>query len=1422
MVHFPRTPSGRLLRQLSSARIPLELNCFQCTKCRPISQQESSSTLRRRISASPRQHDQQQHNQAAPYGITKEIQKLLPEFALEDHVGKDGDKIASPESVREVNPNDEGEPKSPRSVSDFIKMLQKGRIRKARKIAHSHAFQLDLIRLSQNDIERLLRLTVTISQGETKIKKQKDGEVHSRKATFSASLIAIRRVLLSTLITTLTNGPSDSRHTRIPASRNDNGHKSMAYARELIAGRALKEFLISPGPFDYQTLIAAQAAIGELDGAQATVKWGLDFGVKLPLACFQILASERAKRWHWDGVRWVWQAIQRSGAPFHRAGTRLQRHSAKSTKRFVDALSAFVQLHVHDMEEERLSDFLKRNDLLDMNDIGDIIWSRHAENRKPQAAVLKDLLRTFSSQSPRAMDVFALLRSLTQPSSEDCAVVISSVVSENDDQKILDLDEMMRKDAVSLDNETVNIIQAARVRLKRLAARTGDSKIRFALRSEPPKLKLACQEFYRAREEGRVLRAETMSDLITFHVRADRKNEALEFYSTMKSWSQTPSRTAYGALISSALKNNDLTRVWGYYDEMVNSENPEKRPNARICSRILAAISKSLPGDPRTTASKVEEEWMSMLEDGVKPNVEMWNVVLSAHASAGDLKVVLKKVAQMSEEGIVPDEFTLHAIIDAHIKSGNIKEAKAYMEEFIAKTKVQPLRATINLLVANSADTAAARDLVIEAERRFGIIPDSSTQSALAFFARTGASSQATQKEANEGSTSVYDPTFQANILLSREEDPAKFGEILNRPGVEPDVVTYTTLIAKHLQHGQLAEVEQLYARMKEDPATAPRAVTFHVLIHHFSQLGDLANMRRYIRDMELAGVVPLLKTYASLINGFSRAGDLVTAEDFALKHMVEHNVAPDVVLMNTLMNARVRAGDLAGARNWRRVMMKKWKIVPNAVTFQVLIDGYCQKGTKQAMNTAVKLLEAMETDRDARIRPSDHIPYTTLIAGHGRIGDLESALAIFTEMLAKNIKAGVETHNAMIGAYCVVGDFRGAQRWFERAFLKTNQEGKTSLHPDSVTFFTLIKAHADANDADGVAFWLDAMNRAGIVPSPPIRNVVFGWLCRTGRTDQAIEWFEIIRKSGRVGSRTVVAALDAFAKKRDPESAEEWFSKLTSIGAEIDVKAWTALADAYGKSGGLDGVKRSYERMLEAGCEPSAVTYLTLLDAHAKKGHERGALEWIQEMTQRGVAVGQEHVVALMDARERAGNLEGVRECWSWILNRSWPGQKGNMAQTPDGTHLKVPDPEPFSAGHAKNRKPVDPTAKPLPLHRAQIPEAAVCVYLDALGRHSTHADLQEAWRDIQTRAQTLKYDITENQVSSLVEALVRLEQIDEAVQVVLTEKAVGQKVLVGLIGGVKNTSGLVQARATLEQVQGVVGKDVARRVRETVLAEV
>ncbi|KND01291.1 pentatricopeptide repeat domain-containing protein [Spizellomyces punctatus DAOM BR117] len=1421
MVHFPRSPGGQLLRQLSSARLTLELNCFQCTKCRPVSDQ-ASSILRRRFSTSLRQHDQQHYDQAAPYGIAKEIQQLLPEFALEDHVGEDGDKIGFPESIHEVNPEDQGMLKSPRSVSHFTTMLQKGRIRKARKVAHSPVFQSDLARLSQNDIERLLRLTVTISlsQRATNITKQKDGEEHSTKATFSASLLAIRRVLLSTLITTITNGPSDSRHGSISASRSDNGRKSMAYARELIAGRALREFLISPGPFDYQTLITAQAAIGELDGAQETVKWGLDFGVKLPLACFQILASERAKRWHWDGVRWVWQAIQRSGAPFHRAGTRLQRHSAKSAKRYVDALSAFVQLHVHDMGEEHLSDFLKRHDLLDMNDIGDIIWSRHPENRKPQAAVLKDLLRTFSSYPSRAMDVFALLRAFTQPSSEDCAIVISSVTSENDDQKILDLDEMMRKDAVSLDTETRSIIETARVRVKRRAARTGDSNIRFALRSDPPKLKLACQEFYRAREEGRVLRAETMSDLITFHVRADRKNEALEFYHTMKSWSQTPSRTAYGALISSALKNSHLTRVWTYYDEMVNSEDPEKRPNARICSRILAAISKSLPGDLRTKASKVEEEWMSMVEDGVKPNVEMWNVVLSAHASAGDLKVVLKKVAQMSEEGILPDEFTLHAIIDAHIKSRNIKEAKGYMEEFIAKTKVQPLRATINLLVANSADTASARDLVIEAEQRFGIMADSSTQSALAFVARTGAGSPGTQEEANGGSTSIFDPTFQANMLLSKEDDPTKFGEILNRPGVKPDVVTYTTLVGKHLHHGQLAEVEQLYARMRDDPATAPRPVTFHVLIHHFSQLGDVVNMRRYIRDMESAGVVPLPKTYASLINGFSRAGDLVTAEDFVLKHMVEHNVAPDVVVMNALMNARVRAGDLVGARNWRRVMMKKWKIVPNAVTFQVLIDGYCQKGTKQAMNTAVKLLEAMEKDRDPRVRPSDHIPYTTLIAGYGKIGDMESALARFTEMLAKNIKPGVETHNAMIGAYCAVGDFRGAQEWFERAFLNNHQEGNTSLHPDSVTFFILIKAHADANDADGVAFWLDAMNRAGIVPSPPIRNVVFGWLCRTGRTEQATEWFEIIRKSGHVGSRTVVAALEAFAKKRDPESAEEWFSKLTSIGAEIDVKAWTALADAYGKSGDLDGVKRTYERMLEVGCEPSAVTYLTLLDAYAKKGHERGGLEWIQKMTARGVAVGEEHVVALMDARERAKNLEGVRECWSWILNRSWPGRNGNMAQSPNGANSKLP--EPRSSERAKSQKPAEPTAKPLPLHRAQIPEAAACVYLDALGRHSTHADLQEAWREIQTRAQALKYDITENQVSSLVEALVRLGQVDEAVQVVLTEKAVGQKVLVGLIGGVKNMSGLVQARATLEQVHGVVGQDVARRVRETVLAEV
>ncbi|KAJ3051243.1 hypothetical protein HK097_007761, partial [Rhizophlyctis rosea] len=245
---------------------------------------------------------------------------------------------------------------------------------------------------------------------------------------------------------------------------------------------------------------------------------------------------------------------------------------------------------------------------------------------------------------------------------------------------------------------------------------------------------------------------------------------------------------------------------------------------------------------------------------------------------------------------------------------------------------------------------------------------------------------------------------------------------------------------------------------------------------------------------------------------------------------------------------------------------------------------------------------------------------------------------------------------------------------------------------------------------------------------------------------------------------------------------ARRWFGRLQEAGVRPNVFSWTSLVGAYARVGDLEEAMRVLEGMRESGCQPNEVTYLVLIDCAAKKERAELAEGWVRDMVGAGLPVKVEHVVALMDARVRSKILEGVRECWKWLLGGNWPG-----APRPSTSHC--------------------------------VDEAAACVYLDAMGRLSDYGELESTWKELHRLPD---FAVAMNQKASYVEALLRLGEVGPALRIVEEWGEEGDNVKIGvtLLGGLSSRLGRKEAGesfdrctkgwrdATKEEVKDIVGR--------------
>ncbi|CAL1372569.1 unnamed protein product [Linum trigynum] len=155
--------------------------------------------------------------------------------------------------------------------------------------------------------------------------------------------------------------------------------------------------------------------------------------------------------------------------------------------------------------------------------------------------------------------------------------------------------------------------------------------------------------------------------------------------------------------------------------------------------------------------------------------------------------------------------------------------------------------------------------------------------------------------------------------------------------------LSFNALLAACLNSKKLEKVEELFNELPKKLEIQPDVVSYNTLMKAYCEMGSLESGVKLLDEMESKGLVPNLITYNILLNGLY-ANEKLEDGDRVWEKMVGKEVSPDIRTYNAKLlglSSTKRTTEAVGLLE----EMKNKEIKPDAISFSVLIKGFIKEG---------------------------------------------------------------------------------------------------------------------------------------------------------------------------------------------------------------------------------------------------------------------------------------------------------------------------------------------------------------------------------------------------------------------------------------------------------------------------------------------
>lgn len=388
----------------------------------------------------------------------------------------------------------------------------------------------------------------------------------------------------------------------------------------------------------------------------------------------------------------------------------------------------------------------------------------------------------------------------------------------------------------------------------------------------------------------------------------------------------------------------------------------------------------------------------------------------------------------------------------------------------------------------------------------------------------------------------------------------------------QPDVVTFSALIAAYARYGCVGEAKKLFNEMGR-VRVKPNVVSWNGMIAGFNQSGHYEEAALLFQRMHFEGFRPDDHSVSSVL---SAVGDLENPKIGIQIHsfVIKEGLLEDKCVASSLIDMY---GKCACTWNMSKVFHEMDNLDVGACN--AFVTGLCRNGLIDNALEVFRQFQSQGVELNV-------VSWTSVIAGCSQNGKGIQALELFREMQA----AGIKPNNVTIPCLLSACGSIAALMLGKAAHCFSIRRG---ISDGIYVSGALIDMYAKCGRIQMSRLCFDMMSSKNLV----CWNAIMGGYAMHGKAKEALEIFHLMQKSGEKPSIiSFICVLSACSQAGLTDEGRKIFDSMgKKHGIEARMEHYACMVTLLGRSGRLEEAYKMIERMP---FEPDACVWGALLSS--------------------------------------------------------------------------------------------------------------------------------------------------------------------------------------------------------------------------------
>ncbi|WRX26427.1 Pentatricopeptide repeat - like 10 [Theobroma cacao] len=182
--------------------------------------------------------------------------------------------------------------------------------------------------------------------------------------------------------------------------------------------------------------------------------------------------------------------------------------------------------------------------------------------------------------------------------------------------------------------------------------------------------------------------------------------------------------------------------------------------------------------------------------------------------------------------------------------------------------------------------------------------------------------------------------------------DPLSVVDTLEKKGLEPDVITFNTLLDGLFSKGRIADGEKIWGLM-EEKNVVPNVRTYNSKLRGLVYEKEIVKAVELWEEMENKGIKPDVYSYNAMIKGYCNAGNIEQVKKWYTE-LKKSGISPDRVTYVTLVSFLCKKSEFEMAVELCKESLDR-RVTAGAAMFQTVIGGLVKESR---VDEAIQLVE--------------------------------------------------------------------------------------------------------------------------------------------------------------------------------------------------------------------------------------------------------------------------------------------------------------------------------------------------------------------------------------------------------------------------------------------------------------------------------